>query len=61
MPNDVKEPTVEELSAFIDNELDAYAQSRVAAHVAGCPGCQVRLDGLRQTAHAVRALPMETG
>ena len=54
------EPTLEELSAFIDNELDAAAQARVAEHVAGCQDCEARLDGLRQTAHAIRGLPMET-
>jgi len=54
------EPTLEELSALIDDELDAGAQARVAEHVAECADCQARLDGLRQTAHAVRALPMET-
>jgi len=54
------EPTLEELSALIDNELDAGAQARVAEHVAGCQECQARLDRLRQTAHAIRGLPMET-
>ena len=54
------EPTLEELSAFVDDELDAVEQARVAEHVAGCVDCQARVDGLRQTAHAVRALPMET-
>ena len=54
------EPTLEELSALIDNELDPGAQARVAEHVAGCQECQARLDGLRQTAHAIRGLPMET-
>jgi anti-sigma factor RsiW len=63
MPSDPRvptEPTLEELSAFIDHELDAAEQTRVAEHVAGCAACQARLDGLRQTAHAVRSLPMET-
>jgi len=60
MPSEPGQPTLEELSAFIDNELDADAQGRIAEHVAGCQDCQARLDGLRQTAHAVRALPMET-
>jgi hypothetical protein len=59
-PRTPTEPTLEELSALIDDELDAGAQARVAEHVAGCEDCQARLDGLRQTAHAVRALPMET-
>ena len=54
------EPSLEELSAFIDNELDAAERARVADHVAGCADCQARLEGLRQAAHAVRALPMET-
>ena len=54
------EPTVEELSAYLDHELDAAAQARVADHVAGCAECRTRLDGLRQTAYAIRALPMET-
>lgn len=54
------EPTLEELSAYLDDELDDDAQARVAEHVAGCADCQARLDGLRQTAHAIRALPMET-
>ncbi len=54
------EPTLEELSAYLDHELDADAQARVADHVAGCAECQLRLDGLRETAYAVRALPMET-
>jgi hypothetical protein len=54
------EPTLEELSAYLDNELDDDAKARVAEHVAGCADCQARLDGLRQTAYAIRALPMET-
>ena len=60
MPTEPGKPTLEELSAFVDNELDPAEQARVAEHVAGCQECQARLDGLRQTAHAVRALPMET-
>jgi hypothetical protein len=54
------EPTLEELSAYLDHELDDDSKARVAEHVAGCADCQVRLDGLRQTAYAIRALPMET-
>ncbi|MDQ6884949.1 MAG: zf-HC2 domain-containing protein [Candidatus Dormibacteraeota bacterium] len=54
------EPTLEELSAYLDHELDASTQARVADHVAGCAECKLRLDGLRETVHAVRALPMET-
>src|SRR3981081_3530094 len=54
------EPTLEELSAYLDHELDVATQARVAEHVAGCAECTRRLDGLRETVHAVRALPMET-
>jgi hypothetical protein len=53
------EPTLEELSAYLDHELDAAAEARVAEHLAGCAACRVQLDGLRETVHAVRALPME--
>jgi len=62
MPSDriPVEPTLEELSAYLDHELDAAAQARVAEHVAGCAECTRRLERLRETVHAVRALPMET-
>ena len=60
MPSDVNEPALEELSAYLDHELDSEAHARVAAHIAGCQDCQARLDGLRQATYAVRALPMET-
>ena len=54
------EPTLEELSAYLDHELDDGAKARVAEHVAGCADCQARLDGLLQATYAIRALPMET-
>jgi len=61
MPNKPRtEPTLEELSAFLDHELESAEQARVAEHVASCADCQLRLDGLRQAAHALRALPSET-
>jgi hypothetical protein len=61
MPSESRtEPTLEELSAYLDHELDPSAQARVAEHVAGCADCQARLDGLRQTAYAIRGLPMES-
>src|SRR3989442_6262235 len=63
MPSDPRiptEPTLDELSAYFDHELDDDPRARVAEHVAGCPDCQARLDRLRQTAYAIRALPMET-
>ncbi|HEY9288099.1 MAG TPA: zf-HC2 domain-containing protein [Candidatus Dormibacteraeota bacterium] len=54
------EPTLEELSSYVDNELAPDDQARVAEHVAGCVDCQKRLAGLRQTAYAIRGLPMES-
>ena len=61
MPSEPRtEPTLEDLSAYLDHELDASDQARVAEHIAGCRDCQARLDGLRETAHAVRGLPQET-
>jgi anti-sigma factor RsiW len=59
-PRSPAEPTLEELSAYLDHELDASTQARVADHVAGCTECTRRLEGLRETVNAVRALPMET-
>ena len=59
-PRTPAEPTLEELSAYLDHELDSAAEARVADHVAACDECRARLDGLRETAHAIRALPMET-
>ncbi len=61
MPSEpIGEPTIEQLSAFLDHELDPASQSAVAGHVATCAECQARLENLRQTAYAIRGLPMET-
>lgn len=61
MPSEPRtEPTLDELSAYLDHELGPDAQARVAEHVAGCADCQARLDGLHQTAYAIRGLPMES-
>ena len=59
-PRSPAEPSLEELSAYLDHELDAATQARVADHVAGCRECRTRLDGLRETVYAIRAMPMET-
>ncbi|HSO93662.1 MAG TPA: zf-HC2 domain-containing protein, partial [Candidatus Dormibacteraeota bacterium] len=56
----VTEPTLEQLSAYVDGELDPPARAELEAHLKTCSGCGVRLDSLRQTVSAVRALPMET-
>src|SRR2546430_12072909 len=53
------EPTLEELSAYLDHELDAPTQARVADHIAGWDDCRARLHGLRETRPAVRSPPNE--
>jgi hypothetical protein len=58
--SELTEPTLEELSAYIDGELDDAARERVEQHLATCADCRTRVDGLRETAYAVRALPMES-
>jgi Putative zinc-finger len=63
MPNDprlIDEPTLDDLSAYLDHELEPSTQARIADHIAGCADCRARLDGLRQTAYAIRGLPMES-
>jgi negative regulator of sigma E activity len=54
------EPTLEQLSAYVDGELDAPARAELETHLKTCSSCRARLEGLRQTVYAVRALPMET-
>lgn len=56
----VTEPTLEQLSAYVDGELDTPARVELELHLKTCSACQARLDGLRHTVSAVRALPMET-
>jgi putative zinc finger protein len=60
MPSELSEPTLDELSAYVDDALDPAAKARVAQHITGCAECGARVDGLRQTANLVRALPMES-
>jgi putative zinc finger protein len=60
MPSELSEPTLDELSAYVDDELEPAQKAKVAQHVAGCVDCRARVDGLRQTANLVRALPMES-
>ncbi len=54
------EPTQEQLSAYVDGELEVSARAELDAHLADCSTCQARLDGLREVVTAIRALPMET-
>ena len=47
----------ENLSAYLDEQLDSRAQVRVERHLRECRDCQVELDGLRRTVKLVHALP----
>ena len=60
MRSELTEPTLEELSAYIDGELDDATREHVEQHLATCADCRTRVDGLRETAYSVRALPMES-
>jgi anti-sigma factor RsiW len=41
--------TLENISAYLDGELDASACDAIERHSLGCPGCGALLDGLRKT------------
>jgi anti-sigma factor RsiW len=47
---------VEQLSALIDGELGELERRRVDRHLADCPGCRARLEGLRAAAASLAAL-----
>lgn len=44
------------LSAYLDRELPAREQARVEDHLAHCPGCRARLDGLARVVGALARL-----
>lgn len=44
------------LSAFLDRALPAHEQARVEDHLAHCPGCRARLDGLARAVDALARL-----
>jgi hypothetical protein len=46
----------EDLSAWLDGELEAPQAAAVAAHVKGCPRCSVRVDSLRTVDRQLRIL-----
>lgn len=50
-------PQYDELSAYADHMLKPREQERFAAHLAGCPVCQRRLDELSALRQSLRALP----
>lgn len=44
------------LSAYLDGELPARQTEQVEEHLAACPGCRTRLDGLRRVVGALGRL-----
>ncbi len=40
---------LEQLSAYIDDELEARLCAEIEAHLAGCPDCRAMVDTLRKT------------
>jgi hypothetical protein len=49
----------EQLSAYVDGELDARARRRVEAHLAGCDACSALLAELQVTKSMLAALPRQ--
>lgn len=47
----------EQLSALLDNQLDAQERAALEAHLRDCAECQAELASLRQTRALLRALP----
>ncbi len=49
----------EQISAFVDGELDARQSESVARHLAGCAECTTLLEELREARAMLSALPRE--
>ncbi|MDR7592538.1 MAG: zf-HC2 domain-containing protein, partial [Armatimonadota bacterium] len=49
-------PSADDLSAYLDHEVDAQTRAVLEGHLEACPSCRARLDALEQTVGAVRAL-----
>lgn len=47
---------MEQLSSYLDAELDARDSRRLEDHLASCPGCRARLDSLRRVVDNLRRL-----
>src|SRR2546428_702730 len=48
---------LEDLSAYLDGELDGGRRAAVESHLAACDSCRGRLAPLRATARLIAALP----
>ena len=47
----------EQLSEYIDGELDEQSRRAIEGHLAGCEACRDELEDLRKTIAAVKSLP----
>lgn len=47
----------DELSAYLDNEIDATARDRIAEHLTGCEACRDELADIDLARQVVRRLP----
>ena len=47
----------DQLSAYIDGELDASAAERLESHLSGCGRCRQEMEQLRATVAALQGLP----
>jgi len=50
---------LDQLSAYLDGELDSAERARIDAHLPGCAECRATMDALRSTLADLRALPEE--
>lgn len=48
---------LDQLSAYIDGELEAHEHARIEAHLPGCAECRATLDALRATVADLAELP----
>lgn len=56
MDDAAEHATIERLSAYLDDELNAEEAQRLACHLEGCERCHQRLAGLRDVASSLRRL-----
>ena len=47
----------DQLSAYVDGEVEGAAAQRLEKHLAGCDGCRLELEQLRATVAALHDLP----
>lgn len=50
-------PDIEQLSAWLEGDLEPATHASLQAHVAGCAHCQAEVEGLREFLSAMQQLP----